>query len=312
MTIRTFQTGDDAALVGIYNEAAGRLPHFKPATLDEVRRRCTARDFDPEARYFAVADGRAVGYVQFRANGRVSYPWCRPGYEHFQGPLLETALGAMRQRKMPRALAAYRGDWPLQEKFFLDRGFARAREMVNFLVDLTDLPTPAGRSSAPITPMSPADVPAVFRLAQGVSRTRTEAELEDHLFGHPDLVPDDLFVLRGRGGAGARAGFVLVANDRHANPHEVNAGMPCFWMGAFGTEGMQTKRVNGLFSFVTDDVRNISLIGLELLSFSALRLQETNLETLAAQVPSDAEPLLRFYQQYFQQQGSFPIYEREL
>ena len=35
MTIRTFQPGDDVAQVGIYNEAAGDLPKFKPATLDE-------------------------------------------------------------------------------------------------------------------------------------------------------------------------------------------------------------------------------------------------------------------------------------
>ena len=36
------------------------------------------------------------------------------------------------------------------------------------------------------------------------------------------------------------------------------------------------------------------------------------LADLAAQVPSDVPPLLRFYKQYFRRQGSFPIYERPL
>src|SRR5262249_51646942 len=34
MTIRTFQPGDDAVQVSIYNEAAADLPKFKPATID--------------------------------------------------------------------------------------------------------------------------------------------------------------------------------------------------------------------------------------------------------------------------------------
>jgi hypothetical protein len=34
--------------------------------------------------------------------------------------------------------------------------------------------------------------------------------------------------------------------------------------------------------------------------------------TMAAQVPSDASHLLRFYQRYFRRQGSFPVYERKL
>src|SRR5260370_747651 len=47
MTIRTFQSGDEAGQVSIYNEACAHLPRFKPATLDEVRRRCRAPDFNP-------------------------------------------------------------------------------------------------------------------------------------------------------------------------------------------------------------------------------------------------------------------------
>src|SRR5262245_63292906 len=123
MTIRTFEAGDDAAQVSIYNEAAGELPKFKPASLDEVRRRLRAPEFDPGSRFFAVADGRPVGYASFAPSGRVSFPWCRKGHERFAGPLFDFVLAAMRQRGLKRAFAAYRADWPAVGEFFLQQGF---------------------------------------------------------------------------------------------------------------------------------------------------------------------------------------------
>src|SRR5262249_47319567 len=147
MTIRTFGPGDDVAQVGIYNEAAADLPRFKPATIDEVRRRCRAPDFDPGTRFFAVAGGRPVAYAGFHANGRVSYPWCRKGHESFAEPLLAAVLGAMKARGLPRAFAAYRADWPAQVEFFQRHGLVHARDMVNFALDLTEMPTPAARTS---------------------------------------------------------------------------------------------------------------------------------------------------------------------
>src|SRR2546429_7399642 len=98
MQIRIFQSGDETAQVGIYNEAAASLPKFKPATLDEVRRRCRAPDFDPNTRFFALEQDQPVGYAAFHANGRISYPWCRKGYEGFAQPLFETVLQAVRKR----------------------------------------------------------------------------------------------------------------------------------------------------------------------------------------------------------------------
>ena len=88
--------------------------------------------------------------------------------------------------------------------------------------------------------------------------------------------------------------------------------MPCFRLGAFGTEGMTSKRINGLFSFLAADAANTNPLALDLLGYAAFRLRDTEVETLAAQVPSDAGQLLRFYKQYFQRQGSFPIFERAL
>jgi hypothetical protein len=88
--------------------------------------------------------------------------------------------------------------------------------------------------------------------------------------------------------------------------------MPCFRLGAFGTEDMNTKRLNGLFSFLAADARDTHPLALDLMGYAAYKLRDTDVETFAAQVPSDAGHLLRFYKQYFQRQASFPVLERTL
>src|SRR5689334_22205891 len=92
MEIRTFRPGDDVAQVSIYNEAAADLPKFKAATLDEVRRRTRAAEYDSSTRFVAVADGRPVGYAGFHTNGRVSYPWVRKGHEAAAQSLFDRVL----------------------------------------------------------------------------------------------------------------------------------------------------------------------------------------------------------------------------
>ena len=57
---------------------------------------------------------------------------------------------------------------------------------------------------------------------------------------------------------------------------------------------MQTKRLNGLFSFLSRGDRDAMALGLDLLGQAAFRLRETEVSCLAAQVPSDASHLLRF------------------
>src|SRR5262245_42419726 len=98
MTIRSYQRGDELAQVGIYNEAAASMPKFKQATVDEVRRRCRASDFDPATRFYAIEDGAPVGYATFQSNGRISYPWCRKGKEHHAAPLFERVIETMKQQ----------------------------------------------------------------------------------------------------------------------------------------------------------------------------------------------------------------------
>jgi hypothetical protein len=312
MTIRTFTAGDDAAQVSIYNEAAAALPKFKAATLDELRRRLRGPDFDPTTRFYAVEGGRPVGYAAFHLNGRVSFPWCRKGREQWAEPLLDAVLQAMRTRGLPAAFAAYRTDWPAQCDFFLAHGFALVREMVNFVMELVDMPTPSARPTVIIEPMTAADAPAVLALGAKEFHTRDAAELERHLLHNPYFPADSVQVLRRRTNGEPVGLSVLVENPAYADPHQIDALAPCFRLGAVGTEGEQTKRVNGLFSFAAAQGSSLTPIGLDLLGQATMRLHESDVSTLAAQVASDAPHLLRFYQQYFRRQGSFPVYQRSL
>jgi hypothetical protein len=312
MTIRTFQPGDDIAQVSIYNEAAGDLPRFKPATLDEVRRRCRDADFDPGTRFYALVAGRQAGYATFQHNGRISFPWCRKGHEALAEPLLQSVLAAMRQRGMRRAFAAYRGDWPVQREFFLKNGFKQAREMINYVLDVVEMPTPAARTTTGITPLMPADLAAVLELGAGVLRVSDPAQLEAVLFRNPYFPPESLFALRGRDGKKPVAVGLLVTQPDYALPKQVDGGMPCYRLGAFGSEGLSVKRITGMFSFLAADNPELIPHALDLLSYATQKLETTPIETFAAQAPSDAPHLTRFYKSLFRRQGSFPVFERDL
>jgi hypothetical protein len=312
MKIRTYQAGDEEAQVAIYNEAAAHLPRFKAATVAEVRRRCTAADFDPGTRFFAEDDGQVIGYATFHANGRVSYPWCRSGSEHLAEPLFQHVLQAMRQRGQRLAFAAYRSDWPSQQAFFLDHEFRLTREMLNFVMDLIEMPTPAAPPKNPVTPLRREDLPALLAMEPRAFRATTAAELERHFFHNPYFSPEAVFVNRGQEGQAPVAVGVLIANPAYADPKQIDAAMPCFRLGAIGTDGMQTKRINGLFSFLTRAQQHVVPLGLDLLSQAAFRLEKTQAATLAAQVPSDVPHLASFYPRFFRKQGSFPVLERAL
>jgi hypothetical protein len=312
MEFRSYRPGDEAAQVSIYNEAAGELPKFKAATLDEIRRRARAPDYDASTRFLAEEGGKPIGYASFQTNGRVSYPWCRKGHEAAAQPLFERVLQAMKQRGLTRAFTAYRSDWPLQQAFFQQHGFQLCREMVNYVLDIVEMPTPMSRPSSSVGPARPDDIPAVLAMGGNVLLLRERTALEQYLFHNPYFPADAVFALRQRADGPALAIGVLVANPAYAHPRQVDAAMPCFRLGAFGSEGMSSKRINGLFSFLSADSRDVQPLALDLLGYAAYKLQDTEVETFAAQVPSDAGHLLRFYKQYFQRQASFPILERML
>ncbi len=65
--------------------------------------------------------------------------------------------------------------------------------------------------------------------------------------------------------------------------------MPCFRLGAFGTEGLNCKRINGLFSVLVPEGSHVSPLALDLLGYAVHKLDLTNVETIAAQVESDRE-----------------------
>jgi hypothetical protein len=314
VTIRTFRPGDETTQAAIYNEAAGDLPKFKPATVPEIQRRTQARGFDPTMRFFAEAGGVPVAYAVFNHNGRVSYPWCRKGHEAQAEPLFRHTLAEMRQRGFRQAFTAYRADWPAVNDFFLKQGFRKARDMVGFVVDIRDLPPVPARPSSVITPLQKEDVPALLEMAPGALRMRTASELERELFRNPYFGPESLFVLRSRAGDGSPAAVgVLIQDSTYADPRPLDANMPCFRLGAFGTEGMQTKRVKGLFSFLTGPGPSANALGLDLLAHAAHRLEQSDdIDVLAAQAPSDVPHLLRFYEMNFRRQGSFPVLELPL
>lgn len=307
--IRTFQPGDEEKQAAIYNAAAAPLPGFKRATAEEVRRRTKAADFDPATRFYAVVGGHVVGYCTIQTNGRIGYPWCLPG-QPFEAPLLDAALAACRARGIRRVFAAYRGDWAPQSVFFEARGFRKVREMVNFVQSMIDLPTMVVRRGLNVTPLRPADVPAVVALVPGLVKLPPD-RLAAYFLSNPHFPADSVFVMR-RGDDSVQGVGILINNAEYANPLQLDALAPCFRLGAFGTEGLTTKRVNGLFSLLVREDSDAMLIGLDLLSYAINRLQDESTEMLAAQAPSDARHLLGFYQRHFRKQGSFPIYERDL
>ncbi len=315
MRIRTFQPGDEERQAAIYNAAAAELPKFKPATTVEVQRRTKARDFDPKMRFYAEEAGQVVGYVNFNPNGRVSYPWCLKGHEQLAEPLFQHMMQVMRQRGYRQAFAAYRGDWPTVCDFFVRQGFQKARDMVNFILKLIDLPTAPARPSGLATPLAPADVPALLTMMPEALRVSKPEELEKALFKNPYFQPDALFALRGKG-SGSDAPIavgLLITEPTYADPYVLDANMPCFRLGAFGSEGMQTKRIKGMFSFLARKDQNVKALGLDLLGQANQRLADSDdIGFLAAQAPSDAPALMEFYQRNFRQQGSFPVFEKSL
>jgi hypothetical protein len=311
VTIRPYQSGDEHAQVAIYNAAAAALPKFKPATLIEVQRRIRARDFDPTTRFYAEANGQVVGYCTIQLNGRVGCPWCLPGHEAHAEPLLAAALAGLTQRGVTRPFTAYRGDWTGINQFFVDHGFRPVREMVSFVMNFLDMPTPSVRPANAISPLRPADVPAVLALGAGVLHMTNAAALERYLFANPYFPETALFALRGTPNGAPLAVGIFVTEPTYADPRHLDANMPCFRLGAFGTEGMTAKRVKGLFSFIARTDRALPGYAMDLLGYAANHIGiDEDMDCCAAQAPSDAPALLGFYQRHFQRQGSFPVLER--
>ncbi|MGE3807405.1 MAG: hypothetical protein AB7K24_22295 [Gemmataceae bacterium] len=310
MKIRTFKPGDESTQAALFNEAAAHLPKYKAASADDIKRRTQDQDYDPSTHLFAEEGGQVVGYCSFLTNGRIGYPWCKKGQEAAAAPLFQAALAGMKQRGLTTAFAAYRADWKEILTFFEQQGFQKVRDVVNYLLDLLDMPT---RSTGPIglQPLTLADLPALVQMAPKALRTHDLAALEKHYFHNPYFQPDSTFVLRARDGTPAGIG-ILIQNSDYAEPRSVDANMPCFRLGSFGSEGLPAKRMDGLFSLLTSDKKESTAQALALLEHAAQKQEDRDESTLVAQCYSDAGHLASFYNRYFRKQGSFPVYEKKL
>lgn len=312
MTIRTFRPGDEDAQAAIFNAACGGLPGFKAAQPDDVRKRTRSRTFDPNSRFYAEDGGKVVGYCTVSADGRMSYPWCLPGFESHAEPLFIAAVESLKARSLPRAYAAYHKDWTAPATFFPAHGMPKARDMVNFYQELTDMPTMVTKPSSAITPFEPADLPHLHAMAPDLWHGMSQKDLWRHLLENPYFPPESLFVIRSRTDRKPLAVGLLIEDPAFADPKTLDSSQPCFRLGAFGGEWGQPKRVNGLFSFAAARDRSAFAFALDMMSHAAAKLDGTSAHAVAAQVPSDVPHLLMFYQSHFRRQGSFPVYEMKL
>lgn len=311
MNIRTFQPGDEVTQAGLFNVAAYALPGFKAATADDVRKRTRARGFDPTARFYAEESGQVVGYCTLEPEqGRISYPWCKKGFEATAGPLFDAALQSARVRGLTKLFAAYRHDWHPVLQFLADRGFAVAREIINFWADPVDLPTLVSRSKLPVNRLQRADLPAIAAMGRGIIRLPDD-KLESYFFANQYFPAEAFLVLRAPDET-PMALAVGLESSTYADVKKIDPLAPCFRLGAFGTEGLNTKRVNGLFSFIVASPQQALTAGLALLSEASQEMTEGTVNALAAQCPSDAPHLVAFYLRYFKEHGRFPVLEKQL
>lgn len=303
MHIRSYLLGDEVRQVEIYNAAAGGLPGFKPATAAEVARRYHGSDSDPDSRHYLVSEGRVVGYIGFNLGGRISYPWCEPAAESGREPLLDAALTAMKGRGHNEAWAAYRADWEPVRSFLVERGFFPVREMVNFVADLGQLPAIVDEQAGSISPLPRERVHQLRELGRGVFQVDEPEALSAFYWDNPFLSNESLFALTSLDGGRLVGVGLAVIDPSFADPTKIDPSMPCFRLGAMGTERERHKRVNGLFCAVFTE----EAAGEALLAEAARRFRMAGLRHAAAQAPSDQPARLAFLDRFFQRQGSFPV-----
>ena len=92
-------------------------------TTDDYERVQQVTTLYPSVKSFVRPSGNAKRLAAeslnraFQKNGRVSYPWCRPGHEQCAEPLFERVIQTMQQRRLPLALIRAVAIEPLDSKF---------------------------------------------------------------------------------------------------------------------------------------------------------------------------------------------------
>jgi hypothetical protein len=311
MQIRSYQPGDEFAQARIYNVAAGSLPGFKPAKPEEIARRLHAGDADPQSMFYATENGEVVGYAVFGSNGRVSFPWCSPGAETLQEPLLDTVVANMNRRRLTEAWVTYRADWSPVLDFLHRHNFTQIRSMINYVAETSRLPAldrlPPTRL---ITKLERDELPRLATFMPANFGKLDAPALGQFFWENPFYAfPDHLLALKDAESGETKGVSLVVLDDRFADPAKIDSSMPCFRLGAFGTESQRHKRVNGLYSCLFVDEQDGDLL---LAASLAAISGKSTLKHLAAQAPSDAQALCAWYDRHFERQGSFPILSRRL
>jgi hypothetical protein len=311
MKIRSYQPGDELAQARVYNVAAGSLPGFKPAKPEEITRRLHTGDADPKLMFYAAVNSEIVGYAVFGSNGRISFPWTLPGAELVQEPLLDHVVADMSRRGLPEAWATYRADWSPVLEFLHRHNFNRIRSMINYVAEtsrflaLDRLPP-----TRLLTKLDRAALPHLAKLMPPNFGKFDAPTLGEFFWENPFYsFPTHLLALKDAESGDIRGVSLMVLDDRFADPTKIDSSMPCFRLGAFGTERQRHKRVNGLYSCLFEDELDADL----LLAASLTAISgKSNVNHLAAQAPSDAPALCAWYDRHFERQGSFPILARKL
>jgi hypothetical protein len=196
---------------------------------------------------------------------------------------------------MAEAWAAYRADWAPVLGFLRAHGFAPVREIINFLAEASALPAAPVPPGLALGPLFLEDLTRLLELSGGLLTDDDPDRLGDFFWDNPFFGPESLIAVRAGGGHGAVVVAALaIASAGFADPAELDAAMPCFRLGALGTEQERHKRVNGMVSCVFAD----ESVGAVLLAEAGRRFRAAGLGHAAAQVPSDHPGLVAFYDRY--------------
>ena len=214
-------------------------------------------------------------------------------------------------RGLVEAWSAYRADWSPILDFLLGHNFIQIRSMINYVAHTSRLPVSSQLPpSRLVTCLQRDELPDLAALAPAIFGA-LDLHVIEHFFWENLVYSflDRLLALKDANSGRIRAVSLLVVDDRFADPTKIDASMPCFRFGAFGTEHQRHKRVNGLYSCVFADEHEADLL------LSASLAGDSGVAALgqiAAQAPSDAPTLCAWYERFFQRQGSFPILSRRL
>jgi hypothetical protein len=234
-----------------------------------------------------------------------------PGSEAAREPLLDALLTEMRKRQLKIAWAAYRADWTDVLDFLRHHGFALRQTMVNYVADVSRFSLHGDRrSNRVVAHLEREDLPELIAMAPDVFHDLDTQELEQFYWHNPFYdFSKSLFAIKDPASSEILGVYLFVADNRFADPTKIDAAMPCFRLGAFGTERERHKRVNGLFSCVfTNEAEGENMMTAALAQQAAV----SGLAHLAAQAPSDAVALCAWYDRLFDRQGSFPIVSRQI